>query len=102
MGLATLNEVFADQIEDLYSAETQLVEALPKVAAAASDAQLREAIEKHLQQTRGHLERLSDIKSGLGINAPQKCKGMAGLIAEGDETVHETGGGPAKDAAIIA
>ena len=102
MPLATLNDVFADQIEDLYSAETQLVEALPKIAAAASDAKLREAIENHLQETRGHVERLSEIKSGLGINAPQKCKGMAGLIAEGDETVHESGGGAAKDAAIIA
>jgi ferritin-like metal-binding protein YciE len=102
MGLATLNDVFVDQIEDLYSAETQLVDALPKIAAAASDGQLREAIENHLQETRGHIERLSNIKSGLGINAPQKCKGMAGLIAEGDETVEESGSGPAKDAAIIA
>jgi len=102
MALDTLNDVFADQIEDLYSAETQLVAALPKIAAAASNATLREAIERHLDETRGHVERLSNIKSDLGINAPQSCKGMAGLIAEGDETVEEFGGGPAKDAAIIA
>lgn len=102
MPLSTLNDVFADQIEDLYSAETQLVQALPKIAAAASDGKLREAIENHLEETRGHVGRLSNIKSDLGINAPQRCKGMAGLIAEGDETVGESGGGAAKDAAIIA
>ena len=102
MALATLNDVFADQIEDLYSAETQLVDALPKVAAAAHDEKLREAIENHLEQTRGHVERLSAIKAELGIDAAQRCKGMAGLLAEGDETVNESGAGPAKDAAIIA
>ncbi|HEY7966176.1 MAG TPA: ferritin-like domain-containing protein [Solirubrobacteraceae bacterium] len=94
--------MFADQIEDLYSAETQLVEALPKIARAASDDKLREAIENHLEETRGHIDRLTHIKNDLGISAEQKCKGMAGLLAEGDETVNESGGGPAKDAAIIA
>jgi len=102
MTLSTLNDVFADQIEDLYSAETQLVDALPKIAAAASDDGLREAIESHLEETRGHVERLSRIKGDLGINAAQRCKGMAGLLAEGDETVGESGGPAAKDAAIIA
>ncbi len=102
MPLATLNDVFADQIEDLYSAETQLVEALPKIASAAGDGELREAIKNHLEQTRQHVERLSRIKSDLSINAAQRCKGMAGLLAEGDETVGESGHGAARDAAIIA
>jgi len=102
MALTTLNDVFADQIEDLYNAETQLVQALPKIAAAASDGKLREAIETHLEETRGHVERLMQIKRDLGIDSAQKCKGMAGLLAEGDETVAESGGGAAKDAAIIA
>jgi ferritin-like metal-binding protein YciE len=102
MALATLEDVFADQIEDLYSAETQLVDALPKIAAAASDEKLRDAIEHHLDETREHVERLSQIRKDLGISGSQKCKGMAGLIAEGDETVNEVGGGAAKDAAIIA
>jgi ferritin-like metal-binding protein YciE len=102
MALATLNDVFADQIEDLYSAETQLVNALPKIAAAASDEKLRDAIEQHLEETRGHVERLAQIKSDLSITGSQRCKGMAGLIEEGDETVGESGRGAAKDAAIIA
>jgi len=102
MALATLNDVFADQIEDLCSAESQLVDALPKIAAAAHDDKLREAIEDHLEQTRGHLERLANIKADLGIEGAQRCKGMAGLLAEGEETVNESGAGAAKDAAIIA
>ena len=102
MALATLEDVFADQIEDLYSAETQLVDALPKIAAAASDEKLRDAIEHHLDETREHVERLSQIREDLGISGSQKCKGMAGLIAEGDETLNKVGGGAAKDAAIIA
>lgn len=102
MSLATLNDVFADQIEDLYSAETQLIQALPGIATAANDAKLREAIESHLQQTHAHVDRLLRIKSMLHIDSAQKCKGMAGLLAEGDETLSESGTGPAKDAAIIA
>ncbi len=102
MALATLDDVFTEQIEDLYSAETQLVDALPKMAAAASDAKLRDAIESHLEQTRGHVDRLSQIKGAFGITGAQRCKGMAGLLAEGDDTLSEPGGGPAKDAAIIA
>lgn len=102
MALGTLNEVFADQIEDLYSAETQLVEALPKIASAVSDAKLQEAITNHLEETRGHVERLQQIKNELGISGYQKCKGMEGLLAEGEEIIGESGAGPSKDAAIIA
>ena len=102
MALATLNDVFVEQIEDLYSAETQLVTALPKMASAASDEKLQKAIETHLDQTRGHVERLKQIKQDLGITGSQKCKGMEGLIAEGEEVLGESGSGPSKDAAIIA
>ncbi len=102
MALGTLNDVFVDQIEDLYSAETQLVEALPKIASAASDEKLQEAISDHLEETRGHVERLRQIKDDIGITGSQKCKGMAGLLAEGDEVLGESGTGAAKDAAIIA
>lgn len=102
MTLATLNDVFVDQIEDLYSAETQLVAALPKMAAAASDKKLREAIENHLEETRGHVERLTQIKADLGISSSQQCKGMRGLLAEGEEILGESGDSAAKDAAIIA
>jgi ferritin-like metal-binding protein YciE len=102
MALATLNDVFAEQIEDLYSAETQLVEALPKIAEAAKDKELREAIKNHLKETRGHVDRLSKIRGSLGITGTRRCKGMAGLLAEGEETLKQDGEGPAKDAAIIA
>jgi len=102
MSLATLNDVFKDQIVDLYSAEDQLVTALPKMASAASDEKLQKAFETHLEQTRGHVERLKQIKDDLGITDTQKCKGMEGLIAEGEEVIGESGSGPSKDAAIIA
>jgi ferritin-like metal-binding protein YciE len=102
MALGTLNDVFADQIEDLYSAETQLVEALPKIASAVSDAKLQEAITTHLEETRGHVERLQQIKNELGISGYQKCKGMEGLLAEGEEILGDPGSGASKDAAIIA
>jgi ferritin-like metal-binding protein YciE len=102
VSLNTLNDVFIEQIEDLYSAETQLVSALPKMAGAVTDAKLREAIETHLDQTRGHVERLSQIKQDLSITGSQKCQGMAGLLAEGEEVLGESGSGAPKDAAIIA
>ncbi len=102
MTLATLNDVFVDQVEDLFSAETQLVTALPKIAAAASDQKLRDAIENHLVQTRDHVDRLVQIRSELGIGSMQHCQGMEGLLREGTEIVEESGVGPAKDAAIIA
>jgi ferritin-like metal-binding protein YciE len=102
MALATLNDVFTEQIEDLYSAETQLVSALPKMAKAVSDEKLQKAIETHLEQTREHVERLKQIKSELGITGTQKCKGMEGLLAEGEEVMGEPGSGATKDAAIIA
>jgi ferritin-like metal-binding protein YciE len=102
MSLATLNDVFIEQIEDLYSAETQLVSALPKMASAAADQKLREAIETHLDQTHGHLERLQQIRAEFVITGEQRCKGMAGLLAEGEDVLSEPGSGPPKDAAIIA
>jgi ferritin-like metal-binding protein YciE len=103
MPLNTLSDVFNEQIEDLYSAETQLVDALPKVASAAHDAKLRDALERHLEQTRGHVQRLENILSDLGISSPsERCEGMAGLLAEGEEIIDTPGEGPAKDAALIA
>ncbi len=102
MSLATLDDVFTEQIEDLYSAETQLVSALPKMAGAASDEKLRQAIETHLEQTRGHVERLERIRGDLGITGSQRCKGMAGLLEEGEEVLGESGSGAPKDAALIA
>jgi ferritin-like metal-binding protein YciE len=103
MPLDSLNDVLTEQIEDLYSAEQQLVSALPKVAGAAHSDELRSAFEEHLEETRGHVTRLQDILGQLGIDSPSAhCKGMEGLIAEGEEIIRMQGDPVAKDAALIA
>jgi ferritin-like metal-binding protein YciE len=101
--LETLHDVFVEQIADLLSAEHQLVEALPKVAGAASTPDLREAIEEHLEETRGHVARLEQVVDIAGISAPEEeCEAMKGLIREGEDVVEADGDPRAKDAALIA
>lgn len=103
MHLGNLEDVFVEQISDLYSAETQLVEALPKVASAVSSEGLREAFEEHLQQTRGHVERLEEVFATTSLQRrEEECEAMKGLIAEGGEIVETEGAPYAKDAALIA
>jgi ferritin-like metal-binding protein YciE len=102
--LQTLRDLLVEQLRDLYSAETQLVQALPTMAAAASHDELRQAFEHHLEETREHVTRLDEIFGELGVGASgETCKGMQGLIEEGREFV-TTGGGDAavRDAALIA
>jgi ferritin-like metal-binding protein YciE len=99
----TLQDVFVDQIHDLQDAERQLVEALPKMAGAASTDKLREAFEHHLAETRGHVDRLGEITATLGIPAgTEPCEAMKGLIKEGDKIIQAQGDPAAKDAALIA
>jgi ferritin-like metal-binding protein YciE len=99
----TLNELFLDEIRDLYDAEKQLTKALPKMAKAASSEELRAAFEEHLEQTQGHVERLEEIFEALGEKgAGKKCAAMAGLIKEGDELVSEMEESPVRDAGLIA
>jgi len=101
--LDSLKDVLEEQLEDLYSAETQLVEALPKVAQAASSMELRQALQHHLEETRGHVRRLEQIFDETGIGSTSgHCEGMEGLIAEGELIVAARGDGAAKDAALIA
>ena len=103
MGFDSLQAVFDEQVNDLRSAEEQLVKALPKLANAASSDELRKAFEEHLAQTRGHLERINDIISTSGIAATgEVCQGMRGLIAEGSKVINASGDPMAKDAALIA
>jgi ferritin-like metal-binding protein YciE len=103
MKLNSLNDVFVEQLEDLYSAEQQLVEALPKVAAAARSSELRGALDQHLEQTRGHVLRLERIFGEVGVGSPsQYCKGMEGLLKEGEELISAQGDSAGKDAALIA
>jgi ferritin-like metal-binding protein YciE len=103
MRFDSLQDVFAEQLNDLRSAEQQLVEALPKMAGAASTDELRKAFEEHLAQTRGHLERIDDVLASTGVaTTGEECKGMKGLIAEGSEIVEAQGDPIARDAALIA
>jgi len=97
-----LKELYVDELKDLYSAENQLVKALPKMAKAASSDELREGFEKHLEQTRGHIQRLEKIFQALGESPKGKtCKGMQGLIEEGSEATEEDYNGSVMDAALI-
>jgi ferritin-like metal-binding protein YciE len=102
MQLQTLQDLFEEEISDLYSAETQLVAALPKMAQAASNDELRNAFEEHLQETRDHVQRLEEIRSQVGSSMTEECEGMRGLIKEGDEIVSAQGDPVVKDAALIS
>ncbi|HUA11610.1 MAG TPA: ferritin-like domain-containing protein [Solirubrobacteraceae bacterium] len=103
MRLQSLEDVFQEQIEDLHSAENQLVAALPKVADAATDEKLTNAVREHLEQTREHVRRLDTIARDLGFSTSgEKCEAMAGLIRESEEIVSAEGDPAAKDAALIA
>jgi len=97
-----LKELYIDELKDLYNAENQLVKALPKMAKAASSDELRQGFEEHLEQTKGHVQRLEKIFQALGESPKgKKCKGMEGLIEEGSEAMEEDYEGSAKDAALI-
>ena len=88
MKITTLEELLADELKDIYSAENQLIKALPKLAKAAESSDLRKAFEKHLEQTRMHAQRVEEICSDLSVKpGGKKCLGMAGLIEEGQEVL---------------
>jgi Mn-containing catalase len=100
-----LKELLVEQLQDLLHAEGQLTSALPKMAEAANHPRLKEAFEKHLIQTEGHVERLRKVFEMLGEAAESKpCKAMMGLINEGEETIEEGGNKEpiAADLALIA
>ena len=103
MKLETLRDLYQEQLHDLYSAETQLVKALPKMAKAASNPELKNAFQEHLAQTEQHVQRLEQIFQQLGAKPKgQTCKGMEGLIAEGEEMIKMKGDPAAIDAGLIA
>ena len=103
MRFNSLEDVLKEQLEDLHSAETQLVQALPKMAQAAHHDELRDAFQHHLEETRGHLKRVEEALGELGVSHPTEvCKGMQGLIAEGEEMIQTQGDPIAKDAGLIA
>jgi ferritin-like metal-binding protein YciE len=103
MEMESLKELYVDELKDLYSAEKQLVKALPKMAKNASNPELKEAFTNHLQETEGHVERLEQIFDMLGERAGgKKCKGMEGLIEEAKELLEEDATEEVLDAGLIS
>jgi ferritin-like metal-binding protein YciE len=97
-----LKELYIDELRDLYNAENQLVKAIPKMAKASTSDELRQGFEAHLEQTKGHVQRLEQIFKELGEKpSGKKCKAMEGLVAEGAETLGEDYEDEVMDAAII-
>jgi ferritin-like metal-binding protein YciE len=102
MKLTSLQEVYLSELKDLYSAENQIIKALPKMAKAASSPDLKMAFEEHLEQTKGHVERLEQIFDKLGVSPRgKKCKAVEGLIEEGKEIMNKDAEPSAMDAALI-
>ena len=103
MALHSMDELFLNELKDVYNAEKQLVAALPRMAKAAQSPKLQQAITKHLRETEGHVQRLEQILQSLGEPLRgKKCKGMEGLIEEGKEILEEEGAPEVIDAAIIS
>ncbi len=101
--LSNLQDLFIHELRDLYSAEKQLVTALPKMAQKATSTDLKEAFNHHLNQTRNHVTRLDEIFSHLGTTgAGKECEAMKGLIKEGEDVMSASGNSDVKDAALIA
>src|SRR5437016_8769757 len=103
MKLETLNELLIEQLQDLYSAENQIIEALPKMAEAASSPELKRAFQEHLRQTEGQVERLEQCFEQLDTEAEgNECKGMKGLLEEGEDLMDEDAEPEVLDAGLIA
>lgn len=99
----TLHDAFLDELRDAYDAEKQLVKALPKLATAATSTELRDAFESHLQETRGHVQRIEQVFDGLGEKARGKhCDGIEGIIEEGASVMEEEFDDVTMDACLIA
>jgi ferritin-like metal-binding protein YciE len=102
MSVETLEELFIDELKDLYSAEKQIVRALPKLAKAVSTPELQQALLDHLEETKGHVERLEQIAEIVGKKPTGKtCAGMKGVLEEGSEVLEEMDKGNVRDAALI-
>ena len=103
MKVQNLRDLLVDELRDLYSAETQLTKALPKLAKHVSDSNLKQAIEHHLKETENHVKRLEQAFQRLNESSKGKtCEGMKGLIAETDERISDGGDKETLDAGLIA
>ena len=102
MKLKTLEDLFIHELKDLYSAETQLVKALPKMAKAATHDDLKAGFEQHLEETKTHVERLNQIAEMCDAKLTgHKCKAMQGLIEEGSDLIDEDAEDTVRDAGLI-
>ncbi len=103
MELATLKDLYIEQLRDLYSAETQLCQALPKMAAAATNPELKRSFEQHLEETKQQREDVAKLIRAAGENPEgHECKAMKGLIAESSELMKEDADPDVMDAGLIA
>jgi ferritin-like metal-binding protein YciE len=101
--LDSLRKLYVDQLQRLHSAETQITEALPKMIQSASEPQLKNALQTHLQETRGHVARLEQIlNQATGSVDSKKSKGIAALISEGEDVIKDAVDASVRDAGIIA
>lgn len=103
MKLNSLKDLYIEQLQDLYSAEQQLVQALPKMESAASDTELKRAMREHLAETKDQVDRLERVLESIGEKpGGETCKGMKGLISEGQEALSAKGDARVLDGAIMA
>ena len=104
MKLESLRELFVEELQDLYSAENMIIKALPKMIEKSSSPNLKRALDEHLQQTRGQVRRLDQIFDQLpkADREDRKCKGMEGVIKEGEDVLKESAEPEVRDAAIIS
>jgi ferritin-like metal-binding protein YciE len=103
MSVSSIEELFVNELKDIYSAEKQITKALPKMAKAATSPALRAAFESHLKETEGQIERLDQIFESLGKSPRGKvCHGMQGVLEEGSEVLDDTEKGEVRDAALIS
>ncbi len=103
MAQKMLQDLFYDTLKDIYYAERQILKALPKMARASQSEKLRQAFEKHREETEGQVERLREVFEIIGKRAQGKtCEAIQGIIAEGEEIMEEFKGSPALDAGLIS
>ena len=103
MSVGSMDELFVDELKDLYSAEKQITRALPKLVKAATSDELRQAFQSHLEETNGHVQRLEKAFEILGKSPKGKtCVGMKGVLEEGAEVLEDTDKGEVRDAGLIS
>lgn len=103
MSVETLEELLIDELKDLYSAEKQIIRALPKIIKAVTSPDLQEGLSNHLEETKGQVARLEKIGEIVGKKMTGKtCVGMKGVLEEGSEVLEDTDKGPVRDAALIS